>query len=233
MTGFRPLSEWPYRPLLNTAKIPTGGSSSKTVMGHWPIESSNLSLSATAFWRGLRAVACIRNLVLGTGFSYFQDRAAGSKEAATHLLSAGELVPLGGRKRAGATPAASSAAKTAPAEVPTRQSASRGSQPVTRLSAARAPAIHAPPRTPPAPRTIPTRGRRRRACRRPSSCAVAVWATFLFGAKLSPGSARGNGRFDPIASPDPEASATSPRPACVALSTKSSQPRRDAFVGGC
>ena len=25
----------------------TGGSSSKTVMGHWPIESSNLSLSAT------------------------------------------------------------------------------------------------------------------------------------------------------------------------------------------
>ena len=28
----------------------TGGSSSKTVMGHWPIESSNLSLSATAFW---------------------------------------------------------------------------------------------------------------------------------------------------------------------------------------
>jgi hypothetical protein len=27
---------------------------SKTVMGHWPIESSNLSLSANTFWRGLR-----------------------------------------------------------------------------------------------------------------------------------------------------------------------------------
>ena len=63
----------------------TGGSGSKTVMGHWPIESSNLSLSATAFWRGLRAVACIRNLVLGTGFRVFRTRAAG-------LL--GELVPL-------------------------------------------------------------------------------------------------------------------------------------------
>ena len=30
-------------------------------MGHWPIESSNLSLSANAFWRGLQEVLCIRN----------------------------------------------------------------------------------------------------------------------------------------------------------------------------
>jgi len=34
----------------------TGGSSSKTVMGHWPIESSNLSLSATH--RKTRTATC-------------------------------------------------------------------------------------------------------------------------------------------------------------------------------
>jgi len=39
--------------------------------------SSNLTLSANAFWRGLRAVACIRNLVLGPGFRVFRTRAAG------------------------------------------------------------------------------------------------------------------------------------------------------------
>ena len=36
------------RPFLNSRKRSVEESSSKTVMGHWPIESSNLSLSATS-----------------------------------------------------------------------------------------------------------------------------------------------------------------------------------------
>src|SRR6478672_2747839 len=53
------------------------------------------------------------------------------------------------------TPAPSIAAITEPADVPTRTSASRGSQPYSSCTAWSAPIVHAAPRTPPAPRTSP------------------------------------------------------------------------------
>ena len=59
----------------------------------------------------------------------------------------------------GGTPDAHSDPIMAPAEVPTTQSALAGSQPVSSASACNAPVSHAPPITPPAPSTSPTRGR--------------------------------------------------------------------------
>ena len=56
----------------------------------------------------------------------------------------------------GGTPAAVKAPITEPAEVPTMRSALPGSQPVSRAIACSAPVSHAPPSTPPAPRTSPT-----------------------------------------------------------------------------
>src|SRR5215210_6209448 len=56
----------------------------------------------------------------------------------------------------GGTPAAVKAPIIEPAEVPTMWSALPGSQPVWRQIASRPPVSHAPPSTPPAPRTSPT-----------------------------------------------------------------------------
>jgi hypothetical protein len=39
-------------------------------MGHWPIESSNLSLSANAFWSGLTVTD--GNTIVDHDFAYFE-----------------------------------------------------------------------------------------------------------------------------------------------------------------
>jgi hypothetical protein len=56
----------------------------------------------------------------------------------------------------GGSPEASRPPIIAPAEVPTMRSALPGSQPVSDARASSAPVSHAPPMTPPAPRTSPT-----------------------------------------------------------------------------
>src|SRR2546423_10410019 len=61
----------------------------------------------------------------------------------------------------GGTPDASSPPIIDPAEVPTMRSALAGSQPVSVARASRPPVSQAPPITPPAPSTSPTRGDRR------------------------------------------------------------------------
>jgi hypothetical protein len=61
----------------------------------------------------------------------------------------------------GGTPPASNAPIIDPALVPRMTSAVAGSHPVPSVTAASAPASQAPPRTPPAPSTRPTRGRSR------------------------------------------------------------------------
>src|SRR5205085_3384209 len=58
----------------------------------------------------------------------------------------------------GGTPEASRAPIIEPAEVPTMRSALAGSHPVSVASASRPPVSQAPPITPPAPSTSPTRG---------------------------------------------------------------------------
>ena len=118
------------------------------------------------------------------------DRSSAVRRAGSSLRRRGRHPPARGRPRRtvprsvsppewatmnhGGSPEASRPPIIAPAEVPTMRSALPGSQPVSDARASSAPVSHAPPMTPPAPRTSPTltrgsargRGRNHRSGRR-------------------------------------------------------------------